>query len=420
MLPTALTLHNYRSFAGPQRLEIRPLTLLFGENNAGKSALLRSLPLLADSVAADGLDALNLGERLKVLELDFGSLRWKGRAPGDEHTVGIDLHWAGDPLLEAARFAFWEEPDWHRLLVQQLTLIQGGGAAIDFEWIQRAEERRSAALRYRRSTASAASDEVTLEYRGLVPSLQGDPLIEVVAQRLKSLSSQVMWLRSLRPAPQRTIRWSGSVRWELEPLGTDAAIVLAGEPDLLTEVSGWYDKHLGLELTVAEGFRREVRVAVRNKYETGYDVDLVDTGEGLSQVLPVLTALAMADLRGTRGCPAIVAIEEPEAHLHSTLQQALAERVCEVAARTKPRIVLETHSRSFLLAVQRSILRGAINEQDVIMYWVRQLENGSSVAEPVTLDALARLRGAWPSDAFDVELEREAEIQDLRDEKERA
>jgi len=47
----ALTVHNYRSFARPTRVELRPLTLVFGRNSAGKSALLRALPLLAESFA---------------------------------------------------------------------------------------------------------------------------------------------------------------------------------------------------------------------------------------------------------------------------------------------------------------------------------------------------------------------------------
>jgi len=415
VLPTALTLHNYRSFAGPQRLEIRPITLLYGENNAGKSALLRSLTLLADSAAADGLDALDFSGRLEPLELDFDSLRWKGRAETDEHTVGVDLHWDGDVVLERARFAIWEEVDWRRLVVKELTLVEHAGAKVNFEWLLRREDRRSSSLSYRRTSGAASSEQVRLEFRGLVPSSsEGGELLEALGQRLKYLSTQVVWLRSLRPAPERTVRWSGGVRWELDPRGTDAPIVLADNPKLLAEVSSWYREHLQLELRIEEPRKRELRVVLRKLRQAAFDVDLIDTGEGLGQVLPVLTALALAG--GSAG-PSIVAVEEPEAHLHPTLQQALADRVCGVAARSGARVLLETHSKQFLLAVQRAILKEAVSEDDVIIYWVRQLEDGRSVAEPVTLDALARLRGAWPDEAFEAELELEAELQDLRDAK---
>ena len=43
-------LENYRAFDEAVAIELRPLTLFFGHNSAGKSALLRALPLIAASV----------------------------------------------------------------------------------------------------------------------------------------------------------------------------------------------------------------------------------------------------------------------------------------------------------------------------------------------------------------------------------
>ena len=45
-MPTlhAVTAYHYKSFEPQARLELRPLTLLLGRNNAGKSSLLRLLP----------------------------------------------------------------------------------------------------------------------------------------------------------------------------------------------------------------------------------------------------------------------------------------------------------------------------------------------------------------------------------------
>lgn len=46
---TGFSVENYRAFARRQTIEMRPLTLFFGWNSAGKSALVRFLPLLAES-----------------------------------------------------------------------------------------------------------------------------------------------------------------------------------------------------------------------------------------------------------------------------------------------------------------------------------------------------------------------------------
>jgi predicted ATPase len=147
-------------------------------------------------------------------------------------------------------------------------------------------------------------------------------------------------------------------------------------------------------------------------------VDLIDTGEGLSECLPVLTALAMVRRHAERGGPSILAIEEPGSHLHPDLQRALAERICEVAKGTSPRIVLETHSEHVLRTVQLNVVQGALRPEDVIVYWVRQLEDGRSIADPVELDALARFRGNWPPDAFQEDIELSADIQDEREKRE--
>ncbi|WP_020503887.1 AAA family ATPase [Lamprocystis purpurea] len=46
-----LKLQAYRSFRDETSIDIRPLTLLYGFNQAGKSTLVRLLALLADSLA---------------------------------------------------------------------------------------------------------------------------------------------------------------------------------------------------------------------------------------------------------------------------------------------------------------------------------------------------------------------------------
>jgi predicted ATPase len=130
------------------------------------------------------------------------------------------------------------------------------------------------------------------------------------------------------------------------------------------------------------------------------DVDFSDTGEGMIQALPVLAALALARRRAEGG-PQILAVEEPESQLHPRLQRALVEEICALARKkSPPRIVLETHSEHVLLGVQREIVTGGLSPEDVVVYWVRQLDTGESVAERVTYDQLARAQGAWPPGVF--------------------
>lgn len=423
MLPSALLLRNFRSFAGPSALtlELRPLTLLYGINNGGKSSLVRSLPLLADSLGYEGLDALNLEGRLKPFDLDFDSIRWKGRAETDEHTIGLGLRWEDKDGRYDVEWALREVEEWHRIVVDRLSVSRlGNQPDLLAEWRMLKAEEAERALTYVVHHDGKESRE-QIGFRGLLPSAEASPLagwLENARSRLDYFGRSVLWLHSLRPAPQRFTRWRGAVRWSLEPDGLDAPILLAGEPALQEEVSSWYAKHLGFDLIVEESRKREVRTLLRNRTRARFDVDLVDTGEGVCECLPVLTALAMARHHQERGGPSIIAIEEPGSHLHPDLQRALAERVCEVAAATRPRIVLETHSEHVLLTVRLHVVKGLLRPEDVVFYWVKQLSDGRSVAERVVLDEQGRFHGNWPPGAFQQDIELAAEIQDERERRE--
>jgi predicted ATP-dependent endonuclease of OLD family len=64
-MPVArFSVENYRSFAMRAEVELRPLTLVFGRNSAGKSALLRVLPLLAEAARTSTTDPITLGTPL--------------------------------------------------------------------------------------------------------------------------------------------------------------------------------------------------------------------------------------------------------------------------------------------------------------------------------------------------------------------
>lgn len=422
MIPTTVTLRNFRSFALPDgaALELRPLTLLYGLNNGGKSSLLRSLPLLADSLGYDGLDALNVEGRLKPFDLDFDSLRWKGRAETDEHTIQVSLRW--DDGLEV-EWTLWEQPDWHRIVVKSFTVRgQGAAAPVQATWVMTRGEDTSPVLTYDVRHEGGEVTRQGLGFHGLLPAneltLLGPllgPCIKALRPRLHDFGGSVLWLRSLREAPARKTRWRGAVRWSLEPDGRDAPILLVGEDDVRAEVSSWYRKQVGFDLVVEESGKREVRALLRKVQRASFDVDLIDTGEGLSQCLPVLTALAMARRHRERGRPAILALEEPEAHLHPDLQRALAERACEVAADTRPRIVMETHSEHILLAVRLQVVKRLLRPEDVVVYWVRQREDGSSVADRIELTTDGRFAGNWPPDAFQQDIALTTDILDALD-----
>lgn len=409
MLPSAITLWNYRSFPGPVRLELRPVTLLFGDNNSGKSALLRALRLLADAetVAAP----LNLDSRAARGSV-FKDLLWKGVLEDDDPDLGISLLWEASDEAERLeyRMAWFEE--WKRIIVRRFSIWEAGDRlALEAKWIPSPVEQSAHELTYEIQTPENETPIVgRLGFFGLAPAsstLALSPLNAAESQ-ISLFAGEVQWLTAVRRLPERIYPYPGTPRSILEPDGRDAPAVLAGRPDLLEVVSLWYERNLRRRLRVQEVDQGLFRLNLQHLDRAALDTNLVENGEGTNQVLPVLTALA---LNLQREGPLILTIEEPESHLHPSLQRALAEHICEVAAATpSSRIVLETHSEHMLLGVQLAILKGLLRPEDVLLYWVRQLENGESVADPVTFDEDARQQGGWPPGVFSQDTEMAREI----------
>ena len=125
-------------------------------------------------------------------------------------------------------------------------------------------------------------------------------------------------------------------------------------------------------------------------------VNIADVGFGVSQVLPVLVALIVAEPGQ------LVYIEQPELHLHPKAQVALAQVLAD-AAKRGVRVVAETHSSLLLLDVQTLVAEGDLSPELVKLHWFSRNKDGITEVSSVDLDE-AGAYGDWPMDFDDVVL----------------
>ncbi|HIK09068.1 MAG TPA: AAA family ATPase [Oscillatoriaceae cyanobacterium M33_DOE_052] len=133
-------------------------------------------------------------------------------------------------------------------------------------------------------------------------------------------------------------------------------------------------------------------------------VSIADVGFGVSQVLPVLVALLVAEPGQ------LVYLEQPEIHLHPKAQAALAEILAEAANR-EVRVVVETHSDLLLRRVQSLVAEGTISPEKVKLHWFERQENGMTVVKSADLDEAGAF-GEWPADFADVAIAEESRYLD--------
>ena len=92
--------------------------------------------------------------------------------------------------------------------------------------------------------------------------------------------------------------------------------------------------------------------------KSGVPVSIVNEGFGINQLLYLLTICLYSPFK-------IVAIEEPEIHLHPSMVRRLAPVLAEIASKEDRRLIVSTHSEAFVVAVLSQIAAGTINVADV-------------------------------------------------------
>ncbi|MBB4140407.1 AAA family ATPase [Microbacterium invictum] len=452
---------------------LRPLTLVFGPNSAGKSSLIQALLALAHSLEVGGIRAafgeIDLGSFENAISahntaFTMGvSARFAlDRAPGgsiaDEASYGADFAASGNgadweslrvgigsrglrmdnPRLRSGattlsfkhvrslldlRYPFQEdhqrvlddvrdafgisgatrspgfEPAWEELRER---LRSEEPELIDLRRFQELDEGASADVKLRGllvgSVGQASGDKVT-DARRAAFELLGTVLREV-SERAYDVLQRVDYFGPLRPMPQRLYPVSADITdWNSE------LARLARDPRALRAVNGWLARvELPYEMRLTEvqyGSHSAVDAIAVTLTDTrsGVAVTPRDVGFGVSQVLPLVVALATKSSR-------IVCIEQPELHLHPALQATLGDLLIESThdLGRGMQVIAETHSEHLLLRIQRRIREGAIDPERVCVLYVDNYDNSGAVIRRLRLGSDGGFIDEWPNGFFEERL----------------
>lgn len=302
---SAIRFRNYLPFLDWAELELRPLTLLFGYNNVGKSAASRLLPSIANTM-------------VNPQHFYGGMLSGSGHFGSPEFE--FELKWSDAEIARA-------------------------------HWTMRSEDSRvnSLVVETRAGDITSESPQLTRQMEDLIAGVRW------ISSHYGEATRAVSALQRPNPA-----LWE-SVNTILEALS-----------------SPWPD------LRIVRGPHGKLRMKAHSTLRLG---------ETLAHMLPIAVALGQIAINDP-DAPSILCVEHPEKGLHSRSEMALSEQLVS-SVRPNRRVLIETHSRSMMLAVQVALAEGRITPDQVRVYWVDQHPSGRSFMHKVELDELGR-GSNWP------------------------
>jgi len=424
---TEITVEGYKTIKQAQAIDIRPLTILAGANNSGKSSMMQPLLLLKQTSDAEydpgplKLDGDNVTFTSVEQLLSLTRSGRQRRAFSVEIKVGSELT-VGLTFEKDKRKGFAIREMRVRGNSEDVVLRQDMGAQAIKTYVP--DEIDELLARFVKSKRSKLRWDVVRRGAFLnleVKERRGDAYIRLpvgfspsalVVPRIE----EIIHLPGLRGMPVRAYPKTAVGRTFKGAFPQYVASVIANWQD--RKSSYLHDvfqdlEDLGLTWKVkaepVDDVRVEIQVGRMPHRAKGIGHELVnvaDVGLGVSQALPIVVALRLAKPHQ------IVYIEQPEIHLHPRSLLCLAQLLC-AAARRGVRVVAETHSSLLLLAIQTVVAKGKpLTSGDVVLHWFeRNAQDGSTAVTRATLDGSGSF-GEWPEDFGDTELMAEKEYLD--------
>ena len=402
---TKIAVSGFKSLVEECAIDIRPLTILAGANSSGKSSIMQPLLILKQTLEApydpgplliEGPNVqFTLAEQFlsKLVgkeRVDRFQIRIEKCSFGFCYSVGTTFR-KGPKGIEIVEMTKTDSR--HELLPPKNVTLYPEMSSKEIKPLtdQGLIPKGFDAVRRSRCFLELASQDGHISFPGIhavdsdifnsihLPGLRGNP-----ERTYKSASTGPQYPGTFENYVASIIHEWQETRDERLKMLADALYALGLTGRVSTKKIG----DIQIELQVGR--------LSRDRTDEADLVSIADVGFGVSQVLPVLVALIVAEPGR------LIYLEQPELHLHPRAQVALAQ-VLAAAAKRGVRVVAETHSSLLLLAVQTLVAEGDLSPELVKLHWFTRGENGATKIDTADLDE-AGAYGDWPEDFDDVDL----------------
>jgi predicted ATPase len=238
--------------------------------------------------------------------------------------------------------------------------------------------------------------QVTSWNRGLLVDLHAMYFIMTLpeityqlARRMHTTAQSIAYIGPVRATGERYYRFQELGVEQIDPQGRNLAMYLNSlSKPAFQNFSRWLHTSLGYEIDI-ERSRGHVQILLKEESSSEW-FNVADMGYGFSQVLPVLAQIWSSGRRAPpfSGYP-IIAIEQPELHLHPAYQARLANLFASIATEAQEeeeaedddedhidvdaaepdmKLIIETHSEAMINRFGELIAEGRLKPSDIAVY----------------------------------------------------
>ena len=371
-----IQIRNFKAFHSLSTIDIRPLTVLIGRNSCGKSSICKLVDALGEAMTDDASGYLPIQTERNRLGDTYEDLFYQ-RISND---LSLLLKFDGDISLECS------------FLMQD-----GEFCPRSYKVVKGSEENHL--------TFSSKEESRDAGFLGLyLPSVCDKSNV-----KHEDVFFSVDYIGPIRCSAKRRIERVGMKKNSYVGYkGHHAYDMLLqsylSNGELLQSVSGWCASYMDNQRLVMAEQAPGTGIFSLYVERNGMRVNIADVGEGLAQLLPIIT---QSFVRSSD----ITIVEQPSLHLNSAAHANVACRLAESAIALGKKYIIETHSDTFLTGLKKMVVKHRLPKEDFVIYYVNH-DGIEASLERIELDHNYEYT-SWPEGMFEDDYRLQTEISDL-------
>lgn len=417
-----LKISNFRIFDDEVTIKFRPITVLIGRNNAGKSSVIKFLLMLKQSIDSGSTEYLNPDGSF----VNFGLFEQLKNSTTDKEYLTFFLEMYGDNRDSLALSSYLENycQDLGPVNIDELTFVSS--ATIRYPNRHYTNDNSKAEF-------GVFFDNLPIEELNLMESIgntnyldYSEDVIKYLEQNIKYSSTSLDSILEIEDIHRIAAHFACMKKFKigiqslrhLYPVKSEFGNKVTGSPPKSRDVGqkGEYAlQHLkniydegGTTREIVEKYLDSVTSICNLKFsnststiietfatnkETEAESLVGQFGFGVSQCIPIFVQGAIMPENTS------MMIEQPEAQIHPTAQLELGSYFAELWNKRRVGSIIETHSRNILLRLRRLIAAGELEPSDVSVVYF-DIENHKPLIKNLEIDSDGDLERGLPAQFF--------------------